>query len=105
MREVTFVDPASQRTSITSSNMSMSQYVTCLERIQYTPDPSRPAEQTLFRQTAEIQTRMPILKSLANKLEVWSCERFGDNARLGRMGFESVLRNLWENKSMRGAEH
>lgn len=82
----------------------MSQYVTCLERIQYSPEPSRPMERTLFRQTAEIQTRMPIWKSLANKVEEWSCERFGDNARLGRMGFESVLRNLWENKSIGGAE-
>jgi hypothetical protein len=105
VREVTFVDPATKRTTITSSNMTMSQYVTCLERIQYTPEPSRPAEKTLFTQTAEIQTRMAIWKSVGNKLEAWSCERFGDNARLGRIGFESVLRNLWESKDMGRIEH
>jgi len=98
VREVTFVDPITQQTSIVSTNMSMSQYLTCLERIQYTPSPHSPLEKTLFTQTAEIQTRMPLLKSLANKLEQWSCERFGDNARLGRMGFEFVLRNLWETR-------
>ncbi|KAF8592009.1 MSF1-domain-containing protein [Ramaria rubella] len=100
IREVTFVDPVSQRTSIVSRNMSLSQYVTCLERIQYIPEPSHPEEKTLFTQTAEIQTRAAIWRSLANKLEEWSCERFGDNARLGRMGLESVLRNLWESKGM-----
>lgn len=105
VREVTFVDPVTKRTTITSTNMSMSQYVTCLERIQYTPEPSRPAEKTLFTQTAEIQTRMAIWQSVANKLEAWSCERFGDNARLGRIGFENVLRNLWENRDMRQVEH
>jgi len=98
VREVTFVDPITQQTSIVSTNMSMSQYLTCLERISYTPSPTAPLEKTLFSQTAEIQTRMPLLKSLANKLEQWSCERFGDNARLGRIGFESVLRNLWETR-------
>ncbi|KAF8528036.1 MSF1-domain-containing protein [Hysterangium stoloniferum] len=104
VREVTFVDPVSQRTSIVSTNMSMSQYVTCLERIHYTPDASRPLEKTRFSQTAEIQTRMPIFTSLANRLERWSCERFGDNARLGRMGFEFVLRNMWESRSPRHVE-
>lgn len=98
VREVTFVDPLNERTTIISTNMSMSQYVTCTERIQYTPSPSAPLEKTSFLQTAEIQTRMPLLKSLANRLEQWSCERFGDNAKLGRMGFEFVLRNLWETR-------
>ncbi|KIJ45711.1 hypothetical protein M422DRAFT_166537 [Sphaerobolus stellatus SS14] len=98
VREVTFVDPVNRRTSIISTNMSMSQYLTCLERIQYIPDPSAPLEKTRFAQTAEIQTRIPILKSLANRLERWACDRFGDNARLGRMGFESVLQNLWETR-------
>lgn len=105
VREVIFVDPVNQRTSIVSTNMSMSQYMTCLERIHYIPAPSRQLEQTLFSQTAEIQTRVPVLRSLANRLEKWSCERFGDNARLGRMGFEFVLRNLWTDKTMRRVEH
>lgn len=102
VREVMFVDPVNQRTSIVSTNMSMSQYMTCLERIHYIPDPTRPLEKTLFSQAAEIQTRMPVLKSLANRLEQWSCERFGDNARLGRMGFEFVLRNLGRTRQYDG---
>jgi len=101
VREVSFVDPSTQTTSVHSANLSLSQYVTCLERIHYTPHPSAPDTQTLFTQTAEVQTRMPLWRNLSDKLESWMTERFGQNAQLGRMGFEGVLDRLWtrENKS------
>lgn len=41
---------------------------------------------------------MAIWKSLGNQLEKWSAQRFGDNAEKGRMGFEDVLRSMWERR-------
>jgi len=86
VREVSFVDPKNRTTSVHSVNLSLSQYVTCLERIRYTPHPGLP-HKTLFTQTAEIQTRVRLWKNMSDKLETWMTERFGQNAALGRLGF------------------
>ena len=37
MREISFVDPATQTASITSVNLSLSQFATCYETIRYSP--------------------------------------------------------------------
>jgi PRELI-like family len=95
VREVSFVDPKNCTTSVHSVNLSLSQYVTCLERIHYTPHPTLP-EKTIFSQTAEIQTRVRYWRSMSDKLETWMTERFGQNAALGRLGFEFVLERLWK---------
>lgn len=96
VREVSFVDLKNRTTSVHSVNLSLSQYVTCLERIHYNPHPTNP-EKTLFSQTAEIQARMRLWRNMSDKLETWMTERFGQNAALGRLGFESVLDRLWSN--------
>ena len=99
VREVSFVDPVSARTTVTSVNLSLSQYVTVLENIVYEPvrGPNG-LSQTQFTQTAEIQARMAIWRSLGERLEKFSVDRFGQNAQLGREGFEGVLRMLLEQK-------
>lgn len=106
MREVSFVDPRTSRTTLVSENLSLSQYMTVLEQITYEPSPTHRATSTVFRQTAEIQARPVglIWKSVGDRLEQWSAQRFGDNARNGREGFENVLRVLWERKLMLQAE-
>lgn len=101
MREVSFVDPQTSRTTVTTVNLSLSQYMTVLEHITYEPSPSNPLSKTLFRQTAEIQARMMKWKSLGDKLESWSAERFRSNAVLGRQGFEHVLRMLCEGQEQK----
>lgn len=78
--------------------MSLSQYVTVLEQISYTPSPSLPFSKTKFAQSVEIQARVSIWKTLGSQLEKWSAQRFGDNAEKGRMGFEDVLRSMWERR-------
>ncbi|KAG8937248.1 hypothetical protein FRC03_010102 [Tulasnella sp. 419] len=98
VREVSFVDPVTSRTTITSENLSLSQYVTVLEQITYERDPTSPQSRTQFRQTAEIQSRMGLWKSVGEQLEKYSAERFSTNAKLGREGFEHVLRALWERR-------
>ncbi|KAJ7275464.1 PRELI-like family-domain-containing protein [Mycena haematopus] len=86
-----FVDPATQNATITSVNLSLSQFATCFERIQYSP---APGNRTSFTQTAEIQARMALWRSAADGLERWLVQRFEQNAHLGKLGFTDVLRAL-----------
>jgi hypothetical protein len=88
------VDPRTQEATITSCNMSLSQVATCDEFIRYAPSNSNPA-QTYFLQTAEIQTRMALWRSAADRLEKFLVQRFEQNAELGKMAFTDVLQRLW----------
>lgn len=96
VREVSFVDPASRDMTITSVNLSLSQFATCLERIRYQPSYANPDLQTRFTQTAEIQSRMNLWRSVSDRLEGFLAERFEQNAQQGKLGFTDVLRSLWE---------
>ena len=97
MREISFVDPATQNATITSVNISLSKFATCYERIRYSPNIEQP-NHTLFKQTAEVQARMTIWRSAADGLERWLVQRFEQNAHLGKAGFTDVLRRLWEER-------
>jgi hypothetical protein len=95
VREISFVDPAAQDVTITSVNLSLSQFASCFEQIRYSPlSPCK----TEFVQTAEIQARMAVWRSVSNGLEKWLVQRFEQNAQLGKMGFTEILRNLWEER-------
>ena len=100
MREISFIDPATQTASVTSVNLSLSQFATCLERIQYTPSQGG---RTTFAQSAEIQTRMNMWRTAADKLENFLAERFKQNAHLGRAAFTDVLSTMWEAKQQQAA--
>lgn len=89
------MDPAKQEATITSVNLSLSQFATCYESIRYTPSPNG---RTTFAQTAEIQARVALWRSAADKLENWLVQRFEQNAHLGKIGFSDVLRQLWESR-------
>jgi len=95
IREISFVDPATQNVTITSVNLSLSQFATCYEQIRYTPVSPR---RTAFTQTAEIQARVGLWRSATDRLEQWLVQRFEQNAHLGKLGFTDVLRNLWEER-------
>lgn len=95
VREISFVNPATQEATITSVNLSLSQFATCYENIRYSPTTDG---RTMFHQTAEIQARMALWRSAADKLENWLVQRFEQNAHLGKVGFTDVLRRLWEAK-------
>jgi len=96
VREISFIDPARQSATITSVNLSLSQFATCLEKIQYLP---ASANRTSFRQTAEVQARMNLWRHAADGLERWLVQRFEQNAALGKAGFTDVLRQLWDERS------
>ncbi|KAF5323356.1 hypothetical protein D9611_005808 [Ephemerocybe angulata] len=95
VREICFVDPATQDTTITSVNLSLSQFASCYEVVRYTPAGHN---RTHFTQTAEIQARMNIWRSAADGLEKWLVQRFEQNAHLGKVAFTDVLRTLWEER-------
>jgi hypothetical protein len=93
VREISFIDPATQNATITSVNLSLSQFATCFERIEYSPAPDN---RTSFTQTAEIQARMALWRTAADGLEKWLVQRFEQNAHLGKLGFTDVLSALEE---------
>lgn len=96
VREISFINPATQEATITSVNLSLSQFATCYESIRYSP--TTDGRHTTFHQTAEVQARMALWRSVADKLENWLVQRFEQNAQLGKVGFTDVLKNLWEAK-------
>lgn len=87
------MDPSTQTTNISSINLSLSQFATCHEKILYSPAPDG---RTAFHQTAEIQARVVMWRTAADKLENWLAMRFEQNAQLGKVGFSDVLGQLWE---------
>jgi hypothetical protein len=97
VREISFIDPKTQNATITSENLSLSQFATCFEQIRYTPSLESP-HRTVFSQTAEIQARMGLWRSAADGLEKWLVQRFEQNAQLGKTAFTDVLRRLWEER-------
>lgn len=103
VREVIHTDPRTQTTHISSVNLNLSQYVSVLEHISYTPDPAAPLTRTAFFQSANIQARMPRWKSVEETLERWSLDIYGKNAEKGKSGFEHILRTLWESPQRIGA--
>jgi len=103
VREISFIDPATQNATITSVNLSLSQFATCYERIRYSPAAS--SEKTAFIQTAEIQARMALWRSAADGLEHWLVQRFEQNAQLGKVGFTDVLQSMWNDAKERHPAH
>ncbi|KIY65886.1 MSF1-domain-containing protein [Cylindrobasidium torrendii FP15055 ss-10] len=100
VREISFVDPINQRTSITSVNLSLSQFATCVEHIEYRPTSQN---HTSFRQTAEVQARMAIWRTAADGLERWMVQRFEQNAHVGKLAFSDVLHQLWQERQATAA--
>lgn len=96
VREISEVDPINKTLTMRSINMTMSNLLQVYEVVSYKPDPANPLNKTLFKQEAQI-TAYASIKKLCNKVEDWSVDRFDFNAQRGKIGFESVLRNVNEN--------
>ena len=82
---------------MTSTNLSLSDYMLVKEYITYTPR----GEKTVFSQTADISCTgfTGILSGAARKVEEWSYARFRDNAGKGRNGLQSVLDAMYGSSS------
>ncbi|KAG7817902.1 hypothetical protein KL928_003801 [Ogataea angusta] len=95
VREVSVIDRNQRTLTMRSCNLTMCKLLRVYETVVYRPDPVSPVTRTRFDQVAEI-TAFASLRQLCDKLEDWSVERFGQNARKGKLGFDSVLKNLEE---------
>lgn len=90
-----------------STNLTWSNLLSVRETVTYEPDLSSGHERTRFSQEARITALCGGWKKIKEKIEEASVERFGDNARKGREGFEMVLemsRRGWEREREREAE-
>ncbi|KAM9922020.1 hypothetical protein OXX59_006100 [Metschnikowia pulcherrima] len=95
VREISEVDLPTKKLVMRSANMTMNHLLSVKETVTYRPDPSLESSRTIFEQEAEI-TAFSSFKSICNKIEDWSVERFGQNASVGKQGFETVLQTLTE---------
>lgn len=90
VREVSEVDLVNRKLIMKLANMTLLNLLLVNETVVYTPDERMPAGRTLFQQEAEITAFSPF-SGICNKIEDWSVERFGQNAQVGKRGFEGVL--------------
>lgn len=98
VREVSEVDLFNKTLVMKSHNMTMNEFLLVNETVIYRPDADLPNERTVFTQQAEI-TAFASFSRICDKIEEWSVERFGQNAKKGKLGFEGVLEVLnkkWE---------
>ena len=99
VHETSYVDPALKRVSMISSNLSWSNILSVRETVVYEPDTasknnarsSDTGSRTRFRQEAKVTALCSGWQKIKSKIEDATVERFGENAKKGREGFEEVL--------------
>jgi hypothetical protein len=74
-----------------SSNLTWSNVLSVQETVVYRPTPSTPSSTTSFHQEAKITALCGGWQKIKNKVEEASVERFSQNAKRGKEGFEAVL--------------
>lgn len=92
VREISEVDLVNKVLIMKSMNLTMNHLLSVKETVVYTPNSNNT---TLFNQSAEI-TAYASFSRLTNKIEEWSIDRFMQNAKIGKLGFEGVLGKLQE---------
>ncbi len=88
------MDPVEKRVTLSSLNLTWSNMISVRETVVYQPDSSQSEpghERTKFEQEARITALCGGWQKMRSKIEEASVERFRENARRGREGFEAVL--------------
>lgn len=101
VREISIVDLNEKTLTLRSINMTMNHLLKVYETVTYSPDQKDPLK-TVFKQEAQI-TAYATFQKLCNKLEDWGVQRFDENAKKGKKGFDSVLSILneqWDRKDI-----
>jgi hypothetical protein len=86
--ETSYVDPASKKVTMVSSNLTFSNILSVRETVVYQP---LSETRTQFVQDAKITALCGGWQKVKNAVEDASVTAFSENARKGREGFESVL--------------
>ena len=92
--EKSYVDPKSKRVTMCSTNLTWANMISVRETVVYEPDgsASEPGhEQTRLEQEARITALCGGWQRFKAKIEDASIDRFRENAKRGREGFEAVL--------------
>lgn len=89
--EISYVDPASKKVTMCSTNLTWSNVLSVRETVTYRQCALNPATTTEFHQEAKITALCGGWQKIKNKVEDASVERFRENAKIGREGFETVL--------------
>ena len=92
--ETSYVDPKRRVVTMCSTNLTWSNMISVQETVIYQPDNSQSEpghERTKFEQEARIIALCGGWQKVKSKIEEASVERFRENARRGREGFEAVL--------------
>ena len=93
IREVSTVDLKKSELKLRSVNLSYVNFLRVYEEVDYVPHPDDPLRRTLFKQEARI-TAFGKFSKFVNRVEDWSVQRFRDNALKGKMGFDSILKQV-----------
>ncbi|MCJ1324548.1 hypothetical protein MMC10_001210 [Thelotrema lepadinum] len=92
VHEISYVDPAAKKVTMVSSNLTWANILNVKETVTYSAIKERSDhERTKFSQEAKITALCGGWQKIKAKIEEASVERFGENAKKGREGFESVL--------------
>lgn len=86
--ETSYVDPASQKVTMVSSNLTFANILNVRETVVYQP---LSATRTQFKQDAQITAVCGGWQKVKNAVEEVTVTRFAENARKGKEGFEAVL--------------
>ncbi|CAL5874154.1 uncharacterized protein PFLUO_LOCUS8442 [Penicillium psychrofluorescens] len=89
--EISYVDPASKKVTMCSTNLTWSNVLSVRETVVYQRSSTQPTTTTDFHQEAKITALCGGWQKIKNKVEEASVERFRENAKRGREGFETVL--------------
>ena len=89
--EVSYVDPTNKKVTMFSTNLTWSNAISVNETVVYEPHPNEPETKTQFKQEAKITALCGGWQKIKNGIEDATVERFGQNAEMGRQGFETVL--------------
>ncbi len=74
-----------------STNLTWANVLNVRETVIYQPSVSTPLSMTDFQQEAKITALCGGWQKIKNKVEEASVERFRENAKRGKEGFEAVL--------------
>lgn len=86
--ETSYVDPVTKKLTMTSQNMTFSNLVQVQETVVYQPIS---ANRTQFTQVAKITALCGGWQKVKTAVEEATINRFAENARKGKEGFEAVL--------------
>ena len=92
--EKSYVDPREKKVTMCSSNMTWTNLISVRETVTYEPDTTKTVpghERTKFEQEARITALCGGWQKMKAKIEEAGLERFRENAKRGREGFEAVL--------------